>query len=112
MNVIWQADANAMTLRALASIPERCRVLNLAGPEILRVRHIASRLGGLLGKAPQFLGEEGQTALLSDGREGYKVMGRPPTTSEVIMRMTADWVARGGESLGKPTHFDVRDGTF
>jgi hypothetical protein len=25
---------------------------------------------------------------------------------------TADWVARGGPSLGKPTGFTNRDGTF
>ena len=24
----------------------------------------------------------------------------------------ADWVARGRESLGKPTHFDTRDGRY
>ena len=24
----------------------------------------------------------------------------------------ADWVARGGASLGKPTHFETRDGKY
>jgi hypothetical protein len=24
----------------------------------------------------------------------------------------ADWVRRGGETLDKPTHFEVRDGRF
>jgi hypothetical protein len=24
----------------------------------------------------------------------------------------ADWISRGGETLGKPTHFEVRDGRF
>jgi hypothetical protein len=24
----------------------------------------------------------------------------------------ADWVRRGGESLGKPTHFEARDGKY
>jgi hypothetical protein len=24
----------------------------------------------------------------------------------------ADWVRRGGESLGKPTHFESRDGRY
>jgi hypothetical protein len=25
---------------------------------------------------------------------------------------TADWLRRGGASLGKPTHYEVRDGRF
>jgi hypothetical protein len=24
----------------------------------------------------------------------------------------ADWICRGGETLGKPTHFEVRDGKY
>ena len=31
---------------------------------------------------------------------------------EAMIEWTADWVARGGESLGKPTHFEVRDGRY
>jgi hypothetical protein len=29
-----------------------------------------------------------------------------------MIRWTAAWVQRGGESLGKPTHFQVRSGKF
>jgi hypothetical protein len=32
-----------------------------------------------------------------------------------LLRMVdwvADWVARGGRTLGKPTRFEVRDGRF
>ena len=29
-----------------------------------------------------------------------------------MMEWIADWVRRGGASLGKPTHFRVRDGKF
>jgi hypothetical protein len=32
--------------------------------------------------------------------------------SEQLIECIADWVKRGGESLGKPTHFEVRDGRF
>ena len=27
-----------------------------------------------------------------------------------MMHWIAYWIARGGETLGKPTHFEVRDG--
>jgi hypothetical protein len=29
-----------------------------------------------------------------------------------MLDWTADWVARGGPSLGKETHFAVRDGKY
>jgi hypothetical protein len=29
-----------------------------------------------------------------------------------LIAWTADWVARGGSSLDKPTHFESRDGRF
>jgi hypothetical protein len=29
-----------------------------------------------------------------------------------MIAMTADWVRSGGGSLGKPTHFEARDGKF
>jgi hypothetical protein len=31
---------------------------------------------------------------------------------EQMLRWIADWVMRGGASLGKPTHFESRDGKF
>jgi hypothetical protein len=29
-----------------------------------------------------------------------------------LLDWVADWVARGGRSLGKPTHFEATDGRF
>ncbi len=35
----------------------------------------------------------------------------PPTVPmETMLDWTADWVARGLGSLGKPTHYEARDG--
>jgi hypothetical protein len=31
---------------------------------------------------------------------------------ETLIDWTADWVARGLPSLGKDTHYDVRDGNY
>jgi hypothetical protein len=33
-------------------------------------------------------------------------------TSPQLLEMVADWVASGGASLDKPTHFEVSDGKF
>jgi nucleoside-diphosphate-sugar epimerase len=112
VNVIWQAEANAMALESLLHAASPPLVLNLAGPEILRVRDVCRTLGEHLGKTPRFCGEEAPDALLSDGRFGYHLLGQPQVTAEQMIRWTADWVRRGGPTLAKPTHFQSRDGRF
>lgn len=112
VNVIWQGDANAMTICALAdcSVPEF--TVNVAGAEILSVRKVCERFGELLGKSPKFAGTEADDALLNDGSAGRRRYGDPRVSAERLVAWIADWVARGGESLGKPTHFESRDGQF
>jgi nucleoside-diphosphate-sugar epimerase len=112
VNVIWQGDACAMTLCALADCASPAYVLNVAGPEILWVRDVAARLGDLLGKAPRFAGQEGTDALLNNGSAGHVRYGLPEVSADQLLLWTADWIRRGGAMLGKPTHFDVRDGKF
>ena len=111
VNVIWLADANAMGLAALRHCEVPARIFNLSGPK-LRVRDLAEGLGRHLQKIPRFTGDEGPTALLNDGRGAYELLGAPQTDADQMLRWTADWLARGGERSGKPTHFQVRDGKF
>ncbi len=111
-NVIWQGDANAMTLAALAHAANPPRIINIAGPEFLRVRDVAERFGRLMNKPVRFTGQEGSTAYLNNGSEGHRLLGEISVDAETMIRWTADWVQRGGESLGKPTHFQVRSGKF
>lgn len=111
-NVIWQADANAMALAALAHVATPARVINVAGPEFLRVRDVAEQFGQLLGKPVRFAGQEGSTALLNDGTQGRALLGDIRVDARTLIRWTAEWVRRGGESLDKPTHFQVRSGKF
>jgi nucleoside-diphosphate-sugar epimerase len=111
-NVIWQADANSMTLAALAHVAVPPRVINVAGPEFLRVRDVAEQCGRLMDKAVRFTGQEGSTALLNNGTAGHQLLGGVSLDAETMIRWTADWVRRGGESFGKPTHFQVRSGRF
>lgn len=112
VNVIWQGDANAMTICSLAdcSVPEF--TINIAGPEILSVRQVCVKFGELLGVTPQFTGTEAADALLNDGSQGRRRYGEPRVSAERLIEWIADWIARGGESLGKPTHFETRDGQF
>lgn len=111
-NVIWQGDANAMTLAALAHAANPPRIINVAGPEFLRVRDVAEQFGRLLNKPVRFTGQEGSTAYLNDGTEGHRLLGDASVDAATMIRWTAAWIQRGGESLGKPTHFQVRSGKF
>jgi nucleoside-diphosphate-sugar epimerase len=112
VNVIWQGDANAMTLQSLGHAASPPFVMNIAGPETLSVRRICNSLGELLGKPPLFTGSEGPEALLSNGQLGHRLCGSPRVSIPQLCRWIAAWLLRGGELLGKPTKFQVRDGKF
>jgi len=112
VNVIWQADANAMALCALEHVATPPLVVNLAGPELLSVRRLAEAFGEILGKPVIFQGEEADDAYLSNGQLGHRLFGYPRVTVQQQVRWVADWVRRGGVTLDKPTHFEVRDGRF
>jgi hypothetical protein len=86
--------------------------VNLAGPEILSIRDICLALGARMGKSPRFCGQESEQALLNNGRQGHALLGPPLVSTAQMLEWTADWVAGGGELLGKPTHFQVRSGQF
>jgi nucleoside-diphosphate-sugar epimerase len=112
VNVIWLADANRLALRAFAHCSTPPRVINLAGEEILSLRETGQQLAQLMQRGVSFRGTEGTTALLNDGRAGHLLLGAPQVSAAQMIAWTAEWVARGGESLGKPTHFQTTDGKF
>jgi nucleoside-diphosphate-sugar epimerase len=112
LNAIWQADANAMALCAFGHMASPPSVFNVAGPETLSVRRVAEEFGRLLGRPVRFQGSEAADALLSNGQLGHRLFGYPRVSAGQMIHWIADWLRRGGPTLGKPTHFEVRDGKF
>jgi nucleoside-diphosphate-sugar epimerase len=112
LNCIWQRDANDAILRAFALAEQPARALNLTGTAHLSVRDLAERLAHHMGRPVSFTGREAPTALLSDAGRMAAALGEPETPLDVVLRWTARWVADGGATLGKPTHFEVRDGQY
>jgi nucleoside-diphosphate-sugar epimerase len=112
VNVIWQSDASAMALLSLAHAASPAFVVNLAGPEILRVREVCETFGKLMNRPAILSGKEAPDALLSDGRLGHELFGRPRVAADELIRWTAAWLLSGGETLNKPTHFETRDGKY
>jgi nucleoside-diphosphate-sugar epimerase len=112
LNVIWQGDNNAMTLRCFEHAASPPAVFNVTGTRTLRVRDAAEEFGRLLGKEVRFVGHEAPDALLSNAGLACRLFG-PPTVSEAqLIRWIADWLRRDGALLNKATHFEVRNGKF
>jgi nucleoside-diphosphate-sugar epimerase len=110
-NVIWQGEANEWSLRALAHADTPTSPLNVSGPKIA-IRDVAVALGKRLGIEPVLSGKEASTAWLVDCSEAFRLFGPPHVGLDRMLDWTADWVRRGGASLGKPTHYEARDGKY
>ncbi len=111
-NCIWQGDANEMVLRALALADTPMATRNLCLPEVFSVKSTALELGRIMGREPLFEGEPEPTALLGDARKICGELGAPPTDLATILEWVGLWVMKGGRNLGRPTHFEARDGKY
>jgi nucleoside-diphosphate-sugar epimerase len=110
-NIIWQGEANEWALRALAHCGTPTSPLNLSGPKI-SIREVAQALGQRLGREPVLRGHEAKTAWLVDCTEAFRLFGPPQVSLDQMLDWTADWFRRGGATLGKPTHYEARDGKY
>ena len=59
-----------------------------------------------------FVNEEARTALLNNSEHAFQLFGRPKVSTQQMIKWIAEWINLGGEMLGKPTHYEVRDGKY
>lgn len=112
VNVMWQGDVCDQALRSLPLASSPATVLNVTGPETLSVRWLARRFGELLGVEPILVGQENGRGYLSNAARANALLGNPRVPVGRVIAWVAEWVRRGGESLDKPTHFEVQDGRY
>jgi NAD dependent epimerase/dehydratase family enzyme len=112
VNVIWQRDAVAQIIRCLSVASAPATAINITGPEVLTVRRLADDFGRLFGRPPQIVGTEAATAWLNDAAKSHGLFGRPETSLATMESWITSWLKANGETWGKPTGFEKRDGKF
>jgi nucleoside-diphosphate-sugar epimerase len=112
MNGIWQGDCCDQVLRSFAYAASPSSILNITGPELISVRWVATRFGQLFGKQARIVGQENGKAYLSNASKANSLFGNPSVPIGRVIEWTADWIQRGGENIGKPTHFETQDGKY
>ncbi|MCK5703989.1 MAG: NAD(P)-dependent oxidoreductase [Cyclobacteriaceae bacterium] len=111
-NVIWQGDVNEVVLRSLEQCQSPANVLNITGPETLSVREVAMEFAKQFGVEAKLINKETKTALLSNSELAFGIFGRPKMPISQVINWIADWISEDKKLLGKPTHYEVRDGKY
>lgn len=109
---IWQGEANDRIIRALSLASVPAIPLNLTGPEPLQVRDVALQFGALMDRHVTLVGEEAATAYLSNTQRLNNTLGAAEVPLKTLITWVAHWVQHEQPLLNKPTHFEVRDGTY
>lgn len=111
-NIIWQGDANAYALRSLEHCSSPAIPLNITGPETVSVKYIAEKFSHLMKRSISYSGENKDKCYLNNASKSFNLFKYPRIGLEHMIRWQAEWIMRGGSSLGKPTHFEVNNGKF
>lgn len=111
VNVIWQGEANSQILRCLKHATTPTSSLNISG-RVTAVRDIAQAFADRLGRDPVFTGAEAERGWLVDTSAAEALLGPHEVSLTQMIDWTADWVGREMGGLGKPTHYEVRDGAY
>ena len=112
VNAIWQGDANSYAFRGLSLCESPPRPLVVTGPDVVSVRDGRGAVRRAL-RPPGPLHRRARPRPARGSRRCcVSLLGAPEVGLARLFDWVADWVERGGRSLGKPTHFESTDGRF
>lgn len=111
-NCVSQHYVSEVAIRSLKLASEKVEYLNVTGSETISTRWAASELAKKLGKKVTFIESQVETALLSNSQKCIQYFGYPDRGVLELICLQAEWLLTGGRKLGKPTHFDEREGRF
>lgn len=111
VNIMWQGDAINQISRLLLHCDTPCSPINIGAPELVSVRQLAMSFGERFGIEPIFSGSEKECLAVNCDR-GAQLLGNPVVPVNTMVAWVAEWVDSGKPTLGKPSKFEVRTGTF
>ncbi|HOF89353.1 MAG TPA: NAD-dependent epimerase/dehydratase family protein [Armatimonadota bacterium] len=111
-NVIWQGDCSNQVLQSFALASAPAAILNITGPEIISIQETAETFARLMGKSVTFTGETNGIGYLNNSARATALFGAPAVSVPQVIEWIAAWIMRGGESLGKATHFETQNGKY
>ena len=112
-NAIWQGCANEAALRSLELVRNPVNILNVTGPETVSTEEVAEEFGRLFGKKVEYMYPvAGKRGYLNNAGKMFELFGKPSITMQQMIKWQAEWIKAGGETLNKPTHFEVNNGKF
>lgn len=111
VNVMWQGDAINHFARLLARTESPTTPINIGGPELVSVRHLATQFGEIFGTEPVFTGTE-TDCLVVNCEQAALELGNPYIPVRTMVRWVAEWTSAGKPTIGKPSKFQVRTGSF
>ena len=111
-NIIWQADANAMSLLCLDLASSPAFIANLSGTEKISVLDSARFYARAYGKEIHAKNHDSGLALLTDASALLRQLSYTPMENEKLKQWVAEWIWRGGQTLCKPTGFEKVDGSY
>lgn len=113
-NCIWQGDVIERAILSLALCASPPAIVNISGPETAATAEVARYFADAFGKKLVLTGQDraASAGYLCDAGLSFQRFGYPSVSLRTMLRLTAEWIARGGSSLGKPTHFQTTDGQF
>ena len=112
VNLIWQGDANEQTIRSFEICNSPTELLNVTGKEIISIKWLAEQISKYINIEPKFEGKESDTALLLNPEKACKLFGNPKVSLDQMIQWISYWIQAGGKILGKPTHYEQRNGKF